>query len=95
MTDIQDEQITNAINTLTEKISVSLLHELLQLPPELQLNLVLIKSTQLMLANILCQVADSREELEKIVELQGAQIKSLTYSCADSGFSDKFDRLKH
>ena len=94
MTD-QDEQITIAINKLTEKLSAALLHELLLLPDELQLNLVLIKSTQLMLANILCQVADSQEELEKIVELQGIEIKALTYSCAATGFSDKFELPKH
>lgn len=46
MTDeIQEELITNAINTITEKLGKILLQEFLNLPAELQMNIVLIKSS--------------------------------------------------
>ena len=91
----QDEFITNAINNLTEKLSIILLEEFLKLPNELQINLVLIKSSQLLLANILCQVATSIEELEKIAEEQKIELKELIFNCAYTGFSDKFEINKH
>lgn len=56
MSDNQDELITNAINTITENLSKSLLEDFLKLPTELQMNIILIKSAQLLLANILCHV---------------------------------------
>jgi len=90
-----DEVIANAINVITEKTSKSLLQNFLKLKTELQLNIVLIKSAQLLLANILCQVATNREELEKISADQGAEIKELTFNCAFTGFSNKFDLSKH
>lgn len=93
--ELQDEVIANAINTLTEKISRLLLDEFLKLPDELQINLVLIKTAQLLLANILCHVATSRIELEKIVSEQGEELKDLTFSCAFSGFPGKFEGHKH
>ncbi len=64
--EIQDEMILNAINNITEKLSKMLLREFLKLPPELQMNLVMIKSAQLLLANILCHVANDNDELKKI-----------------------------
>jgi hypothetical protein len=91
----QDELITNAINDLTEKLSKVLLKEFMKLSPELQLNIVLIKSAQLLLANILCQVTHTKEELEKISDLQGREIKELTLDCAFTGFSHKFNAHKH
>ena len=91
----KDESIANAINNITEKLSNLLLQEFLKLPKELQINIVLIKSAQLLLANILCHVATNREELESIADDQGVEMKELTFSCAYTGFSDKFDINKH
>lgn len=96
MTDeIKDELITNAINSITEKLSNILLQEFLKLPTELQMNIVLIKSAQLLLANVLCHVATNNEELEKISDDQGIEMKELIFNCAFSGFADKFDLNKH
>lgn len=91
----QDELITNAINQLTEKLSVILLKEFLKLPKDLQLNMVLIKTGQLLLANILCHVAVSKEELEKVLNDQAEEMKELTFTCANTGFADKFDLKRH
>jgi hypothetical protein len=91
----QDESITNAINDITEKLSSVLLREFLTLPKELQINIVLITSAQLLLANILCHVATTKEELENIADNQGVEIKELTFNCAFTGFSDKFNLNKH
>lgn len=91
----QDEAITHAINTITEKLSNVLLQEFLNLPKELQINIVLIKSAQLLLANILCHISDTKEELENITSSQGMEMKELTFNCAFTGFSDKFDLKKH
>ena len=90
-----DESITNAINNITEKLSSLLLQEFLQLPKELQINIVLIKSAQLLLANILCHIAITKEELENIADAQGSEVKELTFNCAFTGFSDKFNIKKH
>lgn len=95
MSDNQDELVSNAINTITENLSKALLQDFLQLPAELQMNIILIKSAQLLLANILCHVATNREELEKISNDQGVEIKELTFNCAFTGFSNKFDLNKH
>lgn len=91
----QDELITNAINTITQKLSNVLLQEFLKLPNELQLNIVLIKSAQLLLANILCHVAATQVELENMANNQGAEMKELTFNCAFTGFREKFDINKH
>lgn len=93
--DKNDELITDAINTITEKLSKVLLDDFLQLPKELQLNIILIKSAQLLLANILCHVADNKEELEKISDDQGLELKDLTFNCAFMAFTHKFDLNKH
>jgi hypothetical protein len=93
--DSRDELLTNAINTITEKLGEVLLREFLKLPEELQMNIVLIKSAQLLLANILCQAAQGKDELEKIAEDQGAEMKELTFTCAFTGFADKFNINKH
>lgn len=95
MKDNQDELITKAINDITENVSKLLLQDFLKLPSELQMNIILIKSAQLLLANILCQVANNREELEKLCDDQGSEIKELTFNCAFMAFSDKFDLNKH
>jgi hypothetical protein len=96
MTDeTQDELIADAINSLTEKVSKLLLNEFLQLPDELQMNIILIKSSQLLLANVLCSVAGNRDELDKITAEQGSEMKELVDNCAFSGFADKFDIDKH
>lgn len=91
----QDELITNAINTITEKLSKYLLQEFLTLPTELQMNIVLIKSAQLLLSNILCHIAANKDELEKISNSQGLELKELIFNCAFTGFSDKFDLNRH
>lgn len=91
----EDELITNAINNITEKLSNILLQEFLKLPKDLQMNIVLLKSSQLLLANILCHAATNKEELESLANDQGIEIKELTFNCAFSGFSDKFDANKH
>lgn len=91
----KDQLISNAINKLTEKMSGILLEELLKLPEELQTGFVLIKSTQLLLANILCQVATNKDILNKLGDEQGEQIKELTLNCAYSGFAEKFGLNKH
>jgi hypothetical protein len=91
----QDESITHAINDITEKLSSVSLQEFLKLPEELRMNIVLIKSAQLLLANILCHVATNKEELESIVDTQGEEMKELVFNCAFAGFSDKFDIKKH
>lgn len=91
----QYELITNAINTLTEKLSETLLQDFLKLPKEMQINIVLIKSAQLLLANILCHAAADKEELEKLSDDQGAEMKELIYNCAYTGFSNKFDLNRH
>lgn len=93
--DQADELITNAINKITEKTSQILLNEFLKLPKELQLNIILIKSSQLLLANVLCQIAENTEELNKIIEAQGEDIKELTINCSYTGFYEKFDMHKH
>lgn len=95
MSDNKDELVSNAINAITENVSKVLLQDFLKLPAELQMNIILIKSAQLLLANILCHVATNREELEKIADEQGVEIKELTFNCAFSGFSNKFDLNKH
>lgn len=91
----QEEVITAAINKLTEKLSTLLLDELLKLPAELQTGFVLIKTAQLLLSNILCQVATNKDSLDKIADAQGEEIKVLTLDCAFMGFADKFDLQKH
>lgn len=91
----QDESIASAINNITEKLSSVLLEEFLELPKEIQINIVLIKSSQLLLANILCHIATTKEELENIADSQGVEMKELTFNCAFTGFSDKFDINKH
>ena len=91
----QDECITNAINSITEKLSNVLLQEFLNLKTDLQLNIILIKSAQLLLSNILCHVVTNKEELEKISNEQGIELKELIFNCAFTGFSDKFDLNKH
>ena len=93
--DLQDEMILNAINKITEKLSKMLLREFLKLAPELQMNLVMIKSSQLLLANILCHVANNKDELMKIVDEQGGDMRELVFNCAYSGFAHKFDSNKH
>lgn len=91
----QDELITDAVNNITEKLSSVLLQEFLKLPEELQINIVLIKSSQLLLVNILCHVATTKEELENIADSQGGEMKELIFNCAFTGFSDKFEINKH
>jgi len=92
---IDHELITKAINSLTEKISRVMLDEFLLLPNECQLNLVLIKSAQLLLANILCHVASDTKELKQIAEDQGEEMKEIVFTCAHTGFANKFSLNKH
>ena len=71
-------------------MSEALLQEFMKLDEEMQLNLVLIKSTQLLLANILCQIATNKNELIKVTDEQGREIKELTLNCAHTGFANNF-----
>ncbi|EKD54297.1 MAG: hypothetical protein ACD_60C00099G0005 [uncultured bacterium] len=94
-TNDQNELLIHAINTLTEKMSKVLLKEFLKLPKEVQINLALIKSAQLLLANILCQVSETQEELMQLIENQNEEIKELTMNCAFTAFANKFQVKKH
>ncbi|MBA3660325.1 MAG: hypothetical protein H0W64_01210 [Gammaproteobacteria bacterium] len=91
----QDELISNAINNITEKLSILMLEEFIKLPQTLQMNLILMKSSQLLLANIICHVTADESELSEVVEKQGAEVKELTLNCAITGFSDKFKIQRH
>lgn len=90
-----NDVLINAINTITAKLSDELLQEFLNLPDEAQKNLVLIKTAQLLLANVLCQVSVDREELEVITNSQHGEIKELVFNCAVTGFSKKFGLINH
>lgn len=90
-----NEMLINAINTITAKLSDELLQEFFNLPNEAQKNLVLIKSAQLLLANVLCQVSVDREELEIITNSQDGELKELVLNCAVTGFSKKFGLSNH
>lgn len=90
-----DELMTNAINSITEQVSDILLQEFLKLPKELRMNIILIKSAQLLLSNVLCHVAMDNSELDKIIHDQGDEIKELTYNCAFTAFANKFNLHKH
>lgn len=92
---INDESLIAAINDITETVSQHMLAEFLKLPKETRTNLVLIKSAQLLLANILCQVAEQNEELEGLIEIQGEEIKELTFTCAYTAFARKFNLNMH
>lgn len=89
------ELFAEAINNIAEKISEVLLQKYLELPEELQKSIVLIKSVQLVLANILCQIAISKEELDDIANQQGEDIKELIYDCAMTAFAKKFNMSNH
>jgi hypothetical protein len=93
--DAENEKLVNAINHITEKLSDALLDEFLQLPDDEQKNIVLIKATQLLLANVLCQVAEDKPELDTISDLQGDELKELINDCISTGFSDKFLQSRH
>lgn len=93
--EISDDVITDTINYLTEKISRLLLDEFLKLDKTLQINLVLIKSSQLLLANVLCQVASNIDQLHDLLNAQITEIKNLTINCAYTGFTEKFKVIKH
>lgn len=91
----QEERATDAINELTSSISDALLEGFNQLPQDLQLNVVMIKTVQLLLANVLCHVAQSKAEFDDIVTVQGAEITDLAYACANTAFAGKFGINKH
>ena len=94
-TNIDDKLIADSVNNITEKLSNVLLKEFLKLPDNLKLNIVLIKSVQLLLANILCQVVSDMSELNEITDAQGADIKELSLNCALTGYTEKFNVKKH
>ena len=89
------KSMANAINNITEKISNQLLEEFLKLPHNLQKNVVPIKSAQLLLANILCSVAETKEELDQLSNYQLDELKHLITDCAMTGFAKKFGVIKH
>lgn len=89
------QSMVDAINSITEKISNQLLEEFLQLPHQLQKNVVPIKSAQLLLANILCSVAENKDELDELSNRQLDELKILISDCAMTGFAKKFGILKH
>lgn len=91
----QEERATDAINDLTSEVSDALLAGFNQLPKDLQLNVVMIKTVQLLLANVLCHVAGNKQEFDDIVTVQGAEISELSYACANTAFAEKFGMNKH
>lgn len=91
----REELISDAINGLTEKVSKVLLREFLKLPPDYQLNVVMIKAAQLLLSSVLCHAADNMYELEGIISEQAEDLKELTLNCAAAGFTEKFAIQKH
>ncbi len=91
----QNELFAEAINTITAKLCDELLKEFSKLSPELQKGLVLIKSSQLMLANVLCHIALNKKELEDLISTQGQEIKDLTWDCMVTGFAKKFEVMEH
>ncbi len=94
-TENQEESIAQAINGLTQKVSAVLLEEFLNLDESLQFNVVLIKAAQLMLANILCQVAANTEELDQLAAMQDDELKGLIHYCIHTAFSNKFECHQH
>lgn len=90
-----DNKIVNAINLLTQKVSTVLVSEFLKLPEDYKVNFVMIKSLQLLLAHVLCHAASDLSELEKLMDLQGREIKELTTTCSYTGFAEKFSILRH
>lgn len=89
------DDLSDAINDLTDKVSTVLLKEYMDLPQEMQIGLVLIQTTQLLLANILCHVALNADELQGLINEQSDEIRELTMHCAHAGFGDKFKFEKH
>jgi predicted PP-loop superfamily ATPase len=57
----------------------------------------MIKTVQLLLANVLCHVAANKQEFDDIVTVQGAEITELSYACANTAqeFAKKFGLNKH
>lgn len=90
-----EEMVSDAINMITERASRVVIDEFVKLPSDLQMNVVLVKSAQLLLANVLCQVASNMEELDALLETQSDDMKELTMSCAVSAFTDKFSINTH
>lgn len=93
--DKEQDDLSDAINDLTDKVSNVLLKEYMDLPQDMQIGLVLIQTSQLLLANVLCHVALNAEELEGLISEQSSEIRELTLHCARAGFSDKFHFEKH
>jgi hypothetical protein len=91
----ENNEIVDAINTITAKVSDVLLKEFKKLPADQQRAVILIKSSQLLLANVLCQIAHNQAELTDIVAEQGPEIQELVSECAMSAFADKFVLNKH
>ena len=91
----ENEIYLESINNLTEIVSNRLLDEFLNLPEDLQKNIVLIKVAELLLANILCHVAKDNDELAEITQQELVELKELITDCAISGFAAKFTNNKH
>lgn len=92
---VDEDELVTAINSITETISHEMLKKFLTLPSSQQKSFVLIKSSQLLLANILCQAASTEEELRELLSTQGEELKELTLDCAISGYGKKFQLKKH
>lgn len=94
---MDEEQLAliDAINSINESVSQEMLKKFLSLPSSQRTNLVLIKSSQLLLANVLCQVAANEEELHELLSAQELELKELTLDCAMSGYGEKFQFNKH
>ena len=91
----ENELYLQTINTLTEIVSDRLLEEFLKLPEKIQKNVILIKVAELLLANILCHVAKSNEELTDITTQELVELKELISDCAMTGFANKFGKQTH
>lgn len=92
---LNNEIMINAINSITAKLSDELLQEFLNLPNEAQKNLVLLKIVQLLLANVLCQIAIDIEELELLAANQSSELNELILNCAATGYAKKFGLVNH
>jgi hypothetical protein len=90
-----EDRAADMVNHLTAKISEVLQVEFNKLPADMQLNIVMIKTVQLLMANVLCHVAADKEELDQLLSIQGEEIAELTRMCANMAFTEKFGLNKH
>lgn len=91
----EHEIYAEVINAITERLSALLIKRYEKLPEELQKGLVLVRSVQLLLANIICQVALNKNELDMLANAQNDDMKELIETCAVIKYAHKFGIVKH